>query len=394
MDCSTVRRFDVVLSSDVLDPHNPALADLVGSDRGLVVMDGALGAAYRARLDRYLATRLPGFHVLSLAVSEQHKTMGTVLDICAAAQDAGLARREVLVALGGGVCCDLVSVAATLVRRGLPYVTVPTTLVAQVDAGIGLKGAVNFGGGKNYLGCFTPPAGVLVDPDFLRTVQPPELVSGLAEMVKIGLVRDADLVAALTAHGGRLVASGFTQPAGLGARLIARSIQLMLEELAADPYEEFELRRLADFGHTFSGRLEELSGYALRHGEAVAIDMALSSAVACETGHLTDAALAEILSVLLHLGLPITTDLATEASLLDAMRATARHRAGALNLVVPTAVGAATFLPKLSDVDVGTLARARRRIDSHASAQLQPAPLRPAPLEPAPSDLRPTVGLP
>ncbi|MDX6327333.1 MAG: 2-epi-5-epi-valiolone synthase, partial [Nocardioidaceae bacterium] len=350
MECSTTRSYDVALSSDVLDPDNPVLAEVAGSKRGLVILDSCLEAEHGPRLKHYLATRLPGFETRTLVLSEHAKSIETVMEICATAQAMGLGRQDLLVAVGGGICCDLVSVAASLIRRGVPYVTVPTTLLAQVDAGIALKGGVNFGGSKNYLGCFRPPAAVLVDPMFLLTVHRADLVSGMAEMLKIGLVRDAQLVAELRAHGPLLASTGFAEPAGVGFRLIGRSIELMLGELAANPYEERGLRRLVDFGHTFSGRLEEASAYALRHGEAVALDMALSSAIALETGHLTGASLVEILTTLLELDLPVSSDLATQSNLVEAIAATANHRAGALNLVVPAGIGTATFLPSVTDV--------------------------------------------
>jgi 3-dehydroquinate synthase len=288
-----------------------------------------------------------------------------------------LGRRDTLVAVGGGVCSDLVSVAASLVRRGIPYVTVPTTLLGQVDAGIALKGAVNYRGHKNYLGSFRPPLRVLVDPRFLLTVDPAELRSGIAEMVKMGIVRDQALLRTLRQHGPRLLGSGFTEPAEKGVEAITRSIALMLDELAANPYEELELRRLVDFGHTFSGRLEELSGYTLRHGEAVAVDMALSSALATELGLLDERELCEILSTLHELGLPLHSPLVTDDSIAEALDAAVRHRAGALNLVVPTRVGEATFMSDVADVAPAAMDVARRRVATYAYVAPVPAPPHP-----------------
>jgi 3-dehydroquinate synthase len=252
------------------------------------------------------------------------------------------------------------------VRRGIPYVTVPTTLLGQVDAGIALKGGVNFGGQKNYLGSFRPPQRVLVDPAFLLTLDLAELRSGMAEMVKMAVVRDGALLAELREHGPRLLSTGFAEPAGIGQRVIGRSIALMLEELGANPYEELDLRRLVDFGHTFSGRLEELSGYEMRHGEAVAVDMALSSALATELGMFGERELCFLLSTLHELGLPLHSPLLTDSSVNEALEAAVGHRAGALNLVVPTALGDATFLPRVADVAAEAMVVARRRVATYA----------------------------
>jgi 3-dehydroquinate synthetase len=367
MACTTTRTYEVVSTSSVFDTSNPVLSEALGCERGLVVVDAGVAPSDVAALREYLDVRLPGFVTLVVAVSEETKTVNAVLDICATAQRLCLGRRDVLVAVGGGVCCDLVTVAASLIRRGIPYVTVPTTLLAQVDAGIALKGGVNFGGHKNYLGCFYPPTGVVVDPRFLRTLPCAELESGVAEIVKIALVRDRALVLALLEHGRALVESRFQAPIAVGAELISRSVELMLQELAANPYEEGDLHRLVDFGHTFSPRLEELSAWKIRHGHAVAVDIALSSALAVELGILTDPDLQQILTLMKSLGLPLSSPLLTELAIYEALDAAVRHRAGALNLVVPKSLGEATFVEQPADLPSDAVARALRRLTASPS---------------------------
>jgi 3-dehydroquinate synthetase len=362
MECTSTRAYDVVMTSDVFDLDNHALSDALDCERGLVVLDSGVDSTQETALGEYLESRLTGFAPLIMQLSEESKTVDRVLEICAAAQRHRLGRHDLLVAVGGGVCCDLVSVAASLVRRGLPYVTVPTTLLAQVDAGIALKGAVNFGGHKNYLGCFRAPTRVLVDPGFLRSLPQIELRSGAAEMLKMAVVRDRHLFMGLREHAAELMGSGFASPIGVGTQLIGRSIELMLEELADNPYEERGLRRLVDFGHTFSTRLEELSGWQVRHGEAVAVDMALSSALAAELGLLTEEDFEEILELMQSLGLPLYSPLITESAAHDAFDAAVRHRGGALNLVVPTGLGRAAFIERPADVPSSALTDALHRM--------------------------------
>jgi 3-dehydroquinate synthase len=386
MTCEISRGYDVSLVRGVLSPRNRALADSLGHRRALVVTDPTVEAIHGADLRTYLGG-LPNdvdVHVTQLA--EGDKSIGSVLAVCEAAQRHGIGRRDLLVAFGGGVCCDVVSLAASLIRRGVPYVCLPTTLVAQIDAGIGLKGGVNFGGSKNYLGCFTPPQAVLVDPTFLLTVPEAELRGGISEIVKMALVRDRRLFDQLLDVGPELLASGFSRPATTGEAVIARAVQLMLDELSRNCYEEGRLDRLVDFGHTFSGRLEELSAYTLRHGEAVAVDMALSSAIAVELGLLGEADLHRILSALLALGLPVRSPLATPATLMEAMRAVCLHRDGALNLVVPTTVGEATFVRRLEDVPLHALTAAVSRVAAAAANTPAVSRLDDKPL-PAPRDV-------
>jgi 2-epi-5-epi-valiolone synthase len=175
-------------------------------------------------------------------------------------------------------------------------------------------------------------------------------------------VRDADLFRLLRRHGRALLESHFQEPGDVARTLVERAIRLMLEQLAANPYEEQSLERLADFGHTFSGRLEEVSGYRLRHGEAVAVDIALSAALAAELGMLGSPDLEDILTTLVELGLPTSSPLLTDALLQEAMHATVAHRGGSLNLVVPTGIGEAAFVRSRREVPDLALVRARRRI--------------------------------
>lgn len=373
MRCEASRSYDVLLTTGLLNPANPLLAEAVGPRRALVVTVPHVEAACGDQLRAYLATLPTHVDVLVLDLHERTKTMDSVLQVCAAAQRHSLGRRDVLIAVGGGVCSDVVSVAASLVRRGIPYLCLPTTLVGQVDAGIAVKGGVNFGGGKNYLGCFAPPSAVLLDPSLLRTLPPVELRAGLAEILKVGLVLDADLVDQVTAVGPELVRTGFAEPPGVGAEVIARAVRLMLEQLSLNCYEDGPLERLMDFGHTFSPRLEELSEHRLGHGEAVAIDMALTCALGVELGLLAANEFATMMVALLSLGLPLDSPLSAPDNMLDAIRAATAHRDGKLNLVVPVRVGAAMFVPDPDDVPRSALMAAARRVRSVAGSQVPAA---------------------
>jgi 3-dehydroquinate synthase len=298
--------------------------------------------------------------------------MASVLRICRTVQDLGLDRKGILLALGGGVCSDVVTVAATLVRRGLQHVRVPTTLLAQVDAGIGVKGGVNFGGHKNYLGSFNPPTTVLIDTTFLRTLSRRRIREGLSEILKMALVADRALFEVLQHSGPPLVETRFQDPPVLARQIVERSIHLMLKELSKNPYEDRSKERVVDMGHTFSPALETASGFRLTHGEAVAIDMAFTCVIAELVGSMPAADSEAFLSLLAALRLPVSSRLLTLELCKEALTNAIAHRGGRLNMVTPLGIGKAMFLgiEALSDSLLkSAMQRLRKRVPLASSAR-------------------------
>jgi 3-dehydroquinate synthase len=353
----------------LLEGRQGALASAIGSRSALIITTPTVHRIYGRELRRWIDECGVHADIGVVRLSEAGKSMDAVLAVCDAARRRGLKRRDVLIAFGGGVCCDIVTMAADLIRRGTPYICLPTTLVGQIDAGIGLKGAVNFNGHKSYLGCFTPPAAVFSDMAWLTTLGRISIRAGMAEIAKMGLVRDPELFRELLNHSRRLLASRFADPPEVGAWIVGRSIELMLDELNRDCYEIRGLARLVDYGHTFSPRLEELSGYTLPHGLAVSVDMALSAVIAIELGRLSDADGEAILSGLESMGLPTFVPLCTSDEMAVAMRSAERHRDGRLNLVVPVGVGRACFIERCEDIPTSALEVAVGRLRSRWELQ-------------------------
>ncbi len=372
MRCERSRRYEVIAAA-VADPSSPMLARAIGDRRALLVTTPTVDRLYGAGLRHVLARWGVQAEVSVIPLGEARKSMITVLEICSRVRQAGLGRHDVLVAFGGGVCSDVVSLAASLVRRGLPYVCVPTTLVGMVDAAIGLKGGVNFRGAKNYLGCFLPPEVALVDLTWLRTLPRAELRCGVSEMVKMALVRDPGLFRLLEDNGRALLGSAFQSPPDIARDAVGRSIGLMLEELEPNGYEDRTLERLVDFGHTFSGAMEERSGFTLRHGHAVAVDMVLTGALGVELGLLAEPDWHRIVALYHRLHLPFLVPQCTPVVLAEAVRSTVAHRGGRLNLVIPTGIGDATFLRDAADLSPALLHRALRRLRIAASPAMGPA---------------------
>ena len=367
--------FDVCFASNLTHADNKVLQAALAGRRALLVTTPTVARLYG---DRTLP-RHPDLRVAVLALSERTKAIEAVLDVCRLAQELKLDRRSVLVAFGGGVCSDVVGFAASMIRRGITHIRVPTTLVGQIDAGVGLKTGVNFCAGKNYLGSFHPPERVLVDPTFLGTLPARELRQGLAEMVKIALVRDPALFATLEEWGLRLLESRFRDPAAVAEHAIHRSVALMLTELGANPFENRTLERLVDMGHTISPELESASGFMLPHGEAVAVDIALTCALGVELRMLDEEDAQRTMALLERLGLPTDHELLDAALCRRALQSAALHRGGRLNLVVPTAIGSADFVRDPAVVTDEILERGIRRLRAMPAAHpwdLAPAATR------------------
>jgi len=347
LDCAARTRYEVRFGESLA--QSEALAAAVGDRKALLVTTPTVhrhhGAAIQSALrgTNTVAT-------LVLNAREETKCVEQVEAICAEALSRGINRRGLLISFGGGVCSDLVTLAASLIRRGIGHIRVPTTLIGQIDAGIGLKGAVNFAGKKSFLGCFHPPEQVFIDPAFLRSLPRRFLVAGLAEVIKMGIVRDARLFELVESRGLDLVMSGFDAPAAEGRELLQRSIWAMLDELRGNPYEDQGYERLVDFGHTFSPALEAALGFEVQHGEAVAIDMALSSAIAKTLGWIDAGVWQRIVNTLRTVSLPLSSGRLDLQLCRNALVEACRHRGGAINLVIPAGIGRATFLRRRSDV--------------------------------------------
>jgi 3-dehydroquinate synthase len=308
--------------------------------------------------------------VLVLPCREISKTAEMAHRICQACAEAGIDRKGVIVALGGGVCSDLCTFAASMFKRGIDTIRIPTTLIGQIDAAIGLKGGANFHGAKNAIGCFHAPRTVLVDPVFLNTLQAQHLSQGLAEILKIALIRDAELFDVLERSAPRLLRSRFQDPPDVARFVIRRAILGMLEELEANPFETKTYQRLVDMGHTISPILEAESGFELHHGFAVAIDMAFTAALSVVLGTMAEDEAQRFLRVTAECDLPLSDPLLTRDRVLHSFRAAVAHRGGSLNLPLPLAIGACTFVEDLEAVPRQAIDEAFDWLHSHVQPEI------------------------
>ena len=345
--------YKVRLTRALLNPANITLAAACGLDgkkcgKRLVVIDDEVYTLYKGQLDIYFSAwnLAPIWHIIS--GGESAKVIEPVLNVADAMIKAGLLRRtEAVIAIGGGVSLDIVGFAASLYRRGIPYIRIPTTLIGQIDAGIGIKTGINYGHHKNRLGSYFAPTEALIDPTFLCTLDERHISNGISEIIKMALIKDNRLFQLVEKNADILNAQALSSNNTEVEEILSRAIDGMLEELEPNLWEG-NLERSVDYGHTFSPTLELCAEPELLHGEAVAIDIALSIVLELHRGLLTFEDSCRALDLMIRVGLPIkhlnfTLDL-IEAALDD----TIKHRDGLQRVPLTDGIGKVTFVNDLS----------------------------------------------
>ena len=341
--------YPVRWAEPLLAADNPAL--LAGGavpGRRFLVFDAGVPRHLRSSIEAYFDARATRTRATVLSGGEQNKEIETVLELMRDFHEFGLDRRnEPVIIVGGGAILDAASLAASLYRRGVPFLRIPTTLLAYVDAAVGVKCGVNFCGVKNLVGSFTAPQGVLLDRIFLQSLPDDEISSGLGEVLKLALACDRELFGFLEDGAETFFTGRFMDAAG--EAVLRRSIGAMLTELEPNLFEA-DLARTPDMGHTFSLSFEmPKAGPGLRHGEAVALDLNLSAVIAHHRGFMRAEDVARLSRLTQRLGLPIRLDKHAFAdwtweSVLDRQR----HRGGFQRIPVPHGIGTCGFLDDLT----------------------------------------------
>jgi 3-dehydroquinate synthase len=248
-----------------------------------------------------------------------------------------LCRHSYLLVIGGGAVLDVAGYAAATAHRGIRLVRVPTTVLAQADSGVSVKNGINYFGRKNFLGTFSPPRAVINDQRLLRTLCDRDWRAGIAEAVKVAVIKDADFFGWIEQHVEHLLAR---DEIAMG-QLIYRSAALHMEHIGGggDPFEQGSARPL-DFGHWAAHKLEQLTDYRLRHGEAVAIGMALDASYAAAVGMLRADVAERLIALLAQLQLPVTLpEDAGADDLLEGIEEFREHLGGRLSITLPTTLG-------------------------------------------------------
>ncbi|WP_439517783.1 3-dehydroquinate synthase [Hydrogenophaga sp.] len=327
------RSYGIAIGPGLLDAPD-TYANLPKAASALIVTNHTVAPLYAERLARALAARFPRIHTVSLPDGESHKNWETLNVIFDALLTHGCDRKTVLFALGGGVVGDMTGFAAASYMRGVPFVQVPTTLLAQVDSSVGGKTAINHPLGKNMIGAFYQPQRVVCDLDTLKTLPARELSAGLAEVIKYGPIADMGFYDWIESN---MIALMQRDPEALG-HAVRRSCEIKAEVVGQDE-REGGLRAILNFGHTFGHAIEAGMGYGQwLHGEAVGCGMVMAARLSRALG-LVDSAFVERLAALVErAGLP------TVAPVLDArdnvgrylalMRVDKKAEAGEIKFVV------------------------------------------------------------
>lgn len=274
--------------------------------------------------------------LLTVASGEPSKSVDQAARLWNELLARGADRKTVVVAIGGGVVGDLAGFVAATYGRGLDFVQIPTSLLAQVDSSVGGKVGINLPAAKNMVGAFWQPRGVLIDLNVLATLPEREYISGLAEVAKYGVILDADFFAWLENHQVALKNRDLTAL----ARVVARSCELKAEVVRQDEREETGLRAVLNYGHTFAHAIEAVAGYGqYLHGEAVAIGMACAAELAYRLQRVDDQFVDRQRELLSRLGLPVTLSGLDVSELLAAMQRDKKVEHGRLRFVLPRRLG-------------------------------------------------------
>jgi 3-dehydroquinate synthase len=312
-------KHDIVLGYGLLERLPQLLTDHGLTGPALIITDENIASV----ISRFT------FHAprVILPSGEQHKTLATIQTLYDAFLQHGLDRNSIAIALGGGVVGDLVGFAAATFMRGLRWVNVPTTLLALVDASLGGKTGVDLPQGKNLVGAFHPPALIISDLLVLHTLPPAERIAGMAEVVKHGLIDDAELFAELE----RGVTFG-------GVRQVERAMAVKVRVVADDPFERGR-RATLNLGHTIGHGVEAASHYRLRHGEAVSIGLAAEARMAERMGIAESGLSARLQHTLTHLSLPVRCPGLDPATIRTLMSTDKKKAGGRLKFALPVRVG-------------------------------------------------------
>lgn len=333
------------------------IADLATGPRTVVVTHPGLSAAYAVPLLEGLRSNGIEAPLVTIPAGERYKTIRTVARLYEAFIFAGLDRKSLVVAVGGGVLGDLVGFAAATYLRGIPFVQVPTTLLAQVDASIGGKTGADLPQGKNLVGAFHQPRAVLIDPATLRTLSGRELRSGLAEVVKYGIIYEESFFWAIA---GALPALLHLESEPL-SRVIARSCEIKAEVVTQDETEK-GVRAILNFGHTIGHALEVVTGYRrYKHGEAVSIGMVTACLIGEEMGVTPSSVTDALRDVLSAARLPVAfpDDVSVEEILAAAQR-DKKAEAGRLRFVLAKRIGEVFTGEEASDEAISHAMRRQR----------------------------------
>jgi 3-dehydroquinate synthase len=330
------RSYDIQIGAGNLAQLSPFLRDRCQASHAVIITDEVVDGLYADKLGDQLTDDEWEVHLFTVDAGEHSKSGDVAQELWEVMLAEGTDRKSIVIAIGGGVVGDLAGFVAATFARGLQFFQVPTTLLAQVDSSVGGKVGINLPGAKNMVGAFWQPRGVLVDVDVLATLPDREYRAGLAEVVKYGVILDADFFAYLEQH----IDAINTHDAGILTYVIERCCRLKANVVEQDECELTGLRAVLNYGHTFAHAFEAAGEYGLLlHGEAVAIGMECAARLARRMGRIDDEFVDRQSALLKALHLPTEVPEFDGEELVRIMRRDKKSDEGRLRFVLPTKLG-------------------------------------------------------
>jgi 3-dehydroquinate synthase len=323
---------DITVGHGVLSHANELLEEY-RAVRLVLLADDRVAPLYAAPLQKLLRTNGYDAELLTIAGGEETKTFETLGELYGACQSLGVERRDLVVAVGGGMVGDVAGMLAGTYLRGLNFVQAPTSLVAIITASIGGKVGVNYRGYKNLIGLFAAPAMVLADLDTLQTLAPIEFKSGLGELLTVGVLGEPEIFHSLEAKGVSELDS-----------LIVSAIKCKARIVEADPFDRLGIRAKLNLGHTFGHAIETLSGFTVPHGIAVGVGLHIAARLACALNLFPEELAERVRQALIALNLPTSFTGFQPEDVLGAMRKDKKREGGRLRWVLPTSIGEAALI--------------------------------------------------
>ncbi len=327
--------YDILIGCGILSSLGRKCAALGLSSRVAVITNPTVNALYGDVVRRSLTEAGCAVSMIEIPDGEVYKNAETLAHVYDALIESGLDRKSFIVALGGGVVGDLAGFAAATYLRGIPFVQVPTTLLAQVDSSVGGKTAIDHPRGKNLIGAFYQPRFVLIDVETLATLPEREYRAGLAEVIKYGVALDLPFFEYLEQHVDAIV----SMDQACLEFMIARCCQLKAHVVELDE-KESGLRAVLNYGHTLGHAFELLAGYSkLVHGEAVAIGMVLAARISAGLGHCTPTEIERIKSLIVRFGLQTVPPTVERQGLVGAILTDKKSKDGSISFICNLGIG-------------------------------------------------------
>jgi 2-epi-5-epi-valiolone synthase len=340
--------FKLIYSADIFNPNNQDIINVTNSNRRIIVIDSEVYDLYKDNIARYFDAFKLDCKLICVDCKEENKNWKNVDRILDFFEENGVLRREPIITIGGGVLLDIAGFACSIYRRGIPYIKIPTTLLAIVDASVGSKVGVNHIGRRNRIGAYYPPLATYIDKKFIATQSEREIVNGIAEIFKLAVIKSPELFRLLEENAEILIKEKF-QYGAVPVRVINVAITDMIEELGPNLWEK-RLDRCVDFGHTFSPVIEMSNIPDLLHGEAVALDCLFSSCIAFQRGYLEIDDLKRIFSVAKRLKLKtFHEDFTNMIPLKESLSDATKHRNGNQYVPLPISIGNYKIVNDITD---------------------------------------------